>query len=64
MEKDTEFTIPQYSAEEAKRVELRSSQIAAQAICSIGVGVTPEAQALFDALNKTYGPDYSVNIRH
>ncbi|RLN10746.1 hypothetical protein BBJ28_00008897 [Nothophytophthora sp. Chile5] len=49
-----ELALPAVSEEELQRVEQRNKGIAERALASIGQGVSSEAQATFDALNKTY----------
>lgn len=48
------LTLPAVSEEELLRAEQRNKGLAERALASIGQGVSGEAQAIFDALNKTY----------
>ncbi|KAL7680674.1 putative Anticodon-binding domain, protein Lsm12 [Plasmopara halstedii] len=45
--------LPVISADELQRLEQQNKEKAEKALASIGQGVTGEAQAIFDALNKT-----------
>lgn len=57
-------TLPAISADELQRVEQRNKGIAQRVLASIGQGVTGEAQAIFDALNKTMPCEWEgVTIR-
>nr|CCA23876.1 conserved hypothetical protein [Albugo laibachii Nc14] len=50
---ESESGLPHISEEELLRLEQRNKENAQRALASIGPGVSPEAQAIFDALNKT-----------
>lgn len=50
---DANLSLPSISEEELLRVEQRNKLQAERALASIGKGVSSEAQAIFDALNKT-----------
>ncbi|RLN98803.1 hypothetical protein BBJ28_00017360 [Nothophytophthora sp. Chile5] len=59
-----ELALPAVSEEELQRVEQRNKGIAERALASIGQGVSSEAQATFDALNKTMPCEWEgANIR-
>ena len=49
-----QLTLPAISEEDLLRAEQRNKGLAERALASIGQGVSVEAQAVFDALNKTY----------
>lgn len=50
---DASLALPGVSEEELLRAEQRNKAQAERALASIGQGVSSEAQAIFDALNKT-----------
>ncbi|CCI47354.1 unnamed protein product [Albugo candida] len=50
---ENDAELPHISEEELLRLEQRNKENAERALASIGNGVSPEAQAIFDALNKT-----------
>ncbi|KAG2760030.1 hypothetical protein JG687_00003579 [Phytophthora cactorum] len=58
------LTLPAISADELQRMEQRNKGVAERALASIGQGVSGEAQAIFDALNKTMPCEWEgANIR-
>lgn len=57
---ENDAELPHISEEELLRLEQRNKENAERALASIGNGVSPEAQAIFDALNKTY---FFITIR-
>ncbi|RMX68398.1 hypothetical protein KXD40_000129 [Peronospora effusa] len=59
-----QLTLPAISEEDLMRAEQRNKGLAERALASIGQGVSGEAQAIFDALNKTMPCEWEgVNIR-
>ncbi|KAJ0411989.1 hypothetical protein ATCC90586_009946 [Pythium insidiosum] len=50
---DANLALPSVSEEDLLRLEQKNKGIAERALASIGKGVSAEAQAIFDALNKT-----------
>lgn len=50
---DANLSLPSVSEDDLLRMEQRNKGIAERALASIGKDVTSEAQAIFDALNKT-----------
>ncbi|EGZ26271.1 hypothetical protein PHYSODRAFT_555839 [Phytophthora sojae] len=59
-----QLTLPAISEEELQRLEQRNKGLAERAMASIGQGVSAEAQAIFDALNKTMPCEWEgANIR-
>ncbi|CAH0491595.1 unnamed protein product [Peronospora farinosa] len=59
-----QLTLPAISEEDLLRAEQRNKGLAERALASIGQGVSGEAQAIFDALNKTMPCEWEgVNIR-
>ncbi|OWZ12147.1 hypothetical protein PHMEG_00014732 [Phytophthora megakarya] len=59
-----QLTLPAISDEELQRLEQRNKDQAERALASIGQNVSGEAQAIFDALNKTMPCEWEgANIR-